>query len=69
MTKFEKRRLVLFVVCYLLDMTAAILGFTFGFGLHIVNWWAVLGFMIVSRFGIHLINKAMWAITAAEKEK
>lgn len=31
------------LVLYVFDMAIAIAGFTYGFGLEVKNWWAVIG--------------------------
>lgn len=51
----KKRFLRAFIV-YSLDMGVAILGWIYGFGLHVANWWALIGIMIVWRFVFHMLT-------------
>lgn len=46
-------RIILF---YFLDMAAAIAGFRYGFGLEVVNWMALIGFMLITRFFIKVFS-------------
>lgn len=35
---------------WLADMACGIAGWVYGFGLEVQNWWALIGFMLVTRY-------------------
>lgn len=45
-------------IIYAFDMTIAILGWTFGFGLHVKSWAALLGLLFFSRLIVHTLSTA-----------
>lgn len=65
--QFSWRRAVsrhLFV--YAFDMAVAIAGWTYGFGLHVVNWTALLLLLFLSRFVFATLTVAWLHRAAAE---
>ena len=46
------------LLLYSFDMCIAIAGWTYGFGLHVKNWWALIGLLIVSRFVFYTVQTA-----------
>jgi hypothetical protein len=48
------------LVMYAFDMVIAILGWTYGFGLQVKNWWALIGLLIFSRFVFHIYSQATY---------
>lgn len=46
------------VIFYIFDMGIAIAGWTWGFGLHVTNWWALVGLLVFSRFVFHTLSSA-----------
>ena len=53
-----KRRAVRALIVYAIDMAVAIAGWTWGFGLHVRSWWALLSLLIVARFFFHILQMA-----------
>jgi hypothetical protein len=51
-----KKRMLRAFIIYSLDMGAAILGWIYGFGLQVSNWWALIGIMICWRFVFHILS-------------
>lgn len=47
-----------YVFFYAFDMGIAIAGWTYGFGLHVKNWWALVGLLVFSRFVFHTLTVA-----------
>lgn len=64
-----KKRALIFFVLYSFDMSIAIAGFTWGFGVAVKSWLVVVGLMLVSRFAFHILNQVMWMGTAARKDQ
>lgn len=50
---------------YSFDCAIAIGGWTWGFGLHVTNWWALISLLIFSRFVLHTLN---WAYMVRDAE-
>jgi hypothetical protein len=46
------------VFFYAFDMCIAIAGWTYAFGLHVKNWWALIGLLVFSRFVFHTLTMA-----------
>lgn len=46
------------IIFYVFDMGIAIGGWTWGFGLHVKNWWALIGLLVLSRFVFHTLSTA-----------
>jgi hypothetical protein len=61
-----KTRAALHFALYCVDMSIAIAGMAYGFGIQVQNWWALVGLMLVSRFVFNTANNAMM-FAAAEK--
>lgn len=40
------------------DMACGLAGWVYGFGLQVQNWWAVLGFLFLSRWLVFVIHGA-----------
>lgn len=53
-----KKNIIRYVAFYTIDAGCAYAGFTFGFGLHVVNWYAFLGLLFLGRFVMHTLNAA-----------
>ena len=50
-------RLGLFhLLLYAIDMSMAICGFVFGFGLEVKSWGAVIGFMVLCRWVVFVVH-------------
>lgn len=56
--KLIHKRLIRYTAFYFIDATMAYGGFIVGFGIHVVNWPAFLGFMLLGRFLFHTLNAA-----------
>jgi hypothetical protein len=54
-----KKRALLNFLLYSVDVAIAIAGMSFGFGIHVENWWALLGLMLVSRWVFNTVHNAM----------
>lgn len=54
-----KKRALLNFLLYSVDVTIAIAGMSFGFGIRVENWWALLGLMLVSRWVFNTVHNAM----------
>lgn len=50
-----KKRLLRAFIIYSLDMGVAILGWIYGFGMTVHNWYALIGIMIFWRFMFHML--------------
>ena len=56
-----KRRALRAIITYAIDMAVAIAGWTYGFGLHVKSWWALILLLCVARFFFHMLQMAfMW---------
>ena len=51
-----KKLALLSLFFYAVDVACAIGGFVYGFGLRVENWWAVVGFMVLSRWLIYTMR-------------
>ena len=51
---------------YAVDMACAVLGFVYGFGLTVNSWWAVLGFMVLSRW-VTFVSRGTWEMVQRKK--
>ncbi len=69
MTKYPnwKRNALRTLLLYAFDMGIAIAGWTYGFGLHVRNWWALVLLLIVSRFVFHIVTRVSYCRGADEK--
>lgn len=56
------------LLLYAVDMGCAVAGFIYGFGLNVRSWFAVLGFMVLSRWIFHVVHYA-WRRTEDEARK
>jgi hypothetical protein len=54
-----KKRALLNLFLYAVDMTIAIAGMVLGYGLQVKNWWALIGLLIVSRWVFNTVHNAM----------
>lgn len=57
-----KKSLLRAAIIYSIDMAAAILGWTYGFGLEVKNWPALIGVMLGLRFITHML----WVMSACD---
>lgn len=53
-----KKRFLRAFIIYSLDMCGAILGWIYGFGMTVHNWYALIGIMIFWRFIFHVLAVA-----------
>lgn len=45
---------------YGLDMGFALIGWIYGFGMTVHNWWALIGSMFVARWVFHVLSHAFY---------
>lgn len=57
--KTWKRNALINFGLYSVDVAIAIAGMSFGFGIHVENWWALLGLMLISRWVFNTVHNAM----------
>ena len=53
-----KKQMLRAFIIYALDIAAATAGWIYGFGMHVANWWALIGIMFGLRFVCHILTVA-----------
>ena len=64
-----KKLVLLSLFFYAVDMACAVLGFLYGFGLRVENWWAIVGFMVLSRWLIYTMRTLVDEVKKIKKEE
>lgn len=57
------------ILFYTIDMSFAILGFVYGFGLTVKSWPMLIGMLILARFSTHILHGAFWLSQSKEQTK
>lgn len=42
---------------FAIDMLLCVVGFVYGFGIQVQNWWVMIGVMIFSRWFFHTLHR------------